>query len=222
VRRDLAEPLGNEALIAIDGPILPTPSWKVVFEINDGPRIENTIQWAITNLNREAQARGFPTWNLESESVDGKMYHALTSKGSPMEIHYTSWMGYMIVAPTRPLLAEAIRIHDSGNSINNSTAFRAMMPADGRDTASAIMYQNLQAMAQSIPSIATDVASRDLRERIREASLLQEAVPKVVFVYGEPDRIMGSAQGSYGVRIASMLGFHHLIGAAGVGPNFLH
>jgi hypothetical protein len=39
-------------------------------------------------------------------------------------------------------------------------------------------------------------------------------------VYGEPDRILGSAKGSYGVRIASMIGLRNLLGAAGMGNLF--
>ena len=222
LRRDLAEPLGNEALVAIDGPILPTPSWKVVVEVNDAPRLENTIQWAVTNLNREAEARQLPTWNLESETVEGKTYHALTSKDAPLQIHYTSWMGYMIFTPSRALLAEAIRLHDSGNSIGRSAAFRAMMPPDGRDTASAIMYQNLEAMSQSAASVAADVVNGDVREGLRQATLFQSALPRMVFVYGEQDRILGSAKGSFGIRIASMLGVSHMLEASGMGGLWQH
>src|SRR5712691_10397811 len=35
VRKDFAAPLGGEYAFAIDGPILPMPSWKLVFEVND-------------------------------------------------------------------------------------------------------------------------------------------------------------------------------------------
>ena len=216
LRRDLAEPLGNEALVALDGPVLPTPSWKVVFEVNDAPRLENTIQWMVTNLNREAEARQLPTWNLESETVDGKTYHALTSKGAPLQIHYTSWMGYMVFTPSRALLAEAIRLHDSGNSIGRSAAFRALLPPDGRDTASAIIYQNLEALSRSASSVAADVVNQDVRESLRQATLFQSALPRVVFVYGEQNRILGSAKGSFGIRMASMLGLGHLMDAAGM------
>jgi hypothetical protein len=215
LRRDLAEPLGNEVLVALDGPILPNPSWKIVFEVNDAPRLENTIRFAVTSLNREAAARGLPTLNLESETVDGKTYYALKSTGVPVEIHYTSWMGYMIVTPSRALLTEAIRIHDSGTSISRSAAFRSQLPPDGRDLASAVMYQNFESMAQSLPSVG-DVVNQDVRESLRTATLFQASMPKVVFVYGEQDRILGAARGSFGLRIASMLGLHGMMEAAGM------
>jgi hypothetical protein len=152
IRRDLVDPLGNEALVAIDGPLLPKPSLKVVIEVHDPARLENTIQWMVTNVNRELEARQLPTWSLESETVDGRTYQSLTSKGAPTEIHFTSWMGYMIFSTSRALLIDAIRIHDSGTSIAHSAAFRSQIPPDGRDIASAIMYQNLEAMAQSVHS----------------------------------------------------------------------
>jgi len=216
IRRDLAEPLGNEVLFALDGPVLPKPSWKLVFEVNDAPRLENTIQWAVTNINRELEARGEPLLNLKSETVDGKTYHSLTSDAAPIEFHYTSWAGYMIVAPSRALVAEAIRIHDTGTSINRSAAFRALLPADGRDTASAIMYQNVEAMSSGVTSLAGDIAEKDFREGLRALTAVQSSLPRVVFVYGEQDRILGSAKGSFGLRIASMLSLGHMMEASGI------
>jgi hypothetical protein len=217
LRRDLAEPLGNEVLVGIDGPILPTPSWKVVLEVNDLPRLENAIQYAVTNLNREAQMKQAPEWSLESETVNGKTFHSLTSKGFPMEIHYTSWMGYMLIAPRRALLTEAIRIHDSGNSIGRSAAFRAEMPPDGRDIASGIMYQNVESIARSIPAAVTDPLSGSMQNELKQMSALQKSWPKVAVVYGEQDRILGAAKGSFGINIASMLGMQGMVHAAGMG-----
>jgi ferric-dicitrate binding protein FerR (iron transport regulator) len=217
IRRDLAEPLGNEILIAVDGPILPTPSWKVVLEVDNGPRLENAIQFAVTNVNRLLAAQGKPTITLASETVEGKTYHSLKSEGNPVEVHYTFWTGYMIVAPSRALLTEAIRVHDSGISLVRSTAFRAQLPPDGRDVASAIMYQNLEAMAQAVPSVAADAMSNKLQDQVRQAAILYTSMPKVAFVYGEQDRIEGTAKGSFGINIASMLGLHSMLHAAGFG-----
>jgi hypothetical protein len=215
IRRDLVEPLGNEALIAIDGPLLPTPSWKVVIEVRDSARLENTLQWVVTRVNRELEASQQPTWNLESETVDGKTYHSLTSAGSPLAVHFTSWMGYMILAPSRALLTDAIRIYDTGTSISRSAKFRAEMPPDGRDIASAVVYQNVEAMAKSLPSGTVDL-SQDVRAALNAATLVQQSLPKMVFIYGENNRILGSARGSYGLRIASMFGMQHLLGVAGM------
>jgi hypothetical protein len=39
VRTDLAEPLGGEIVLALDGPVLPVPSWKVVVEVYDPVRL---------------------------------------------------------------------------------------------------------------------------------------------------------------------------------------
>jgi hypothetical protein len=187
-----------------------------VFEVNDAPRLENTLRFIVTSLNREDAANGFPTLSLESETVEGKTYYALKSSNGALEIHYTSWMGYMIVTPSRALLTEAIRIHDSGSSISRSAAFRSQLPPDGRDLASAVMYQNLESLAQSLPSVADDVLTRDVRESLRTATLFQSSLPRAVFVYGDQDRILGSARGSFGLRIASMLGLHGMMDAAGM------
>ena len=71
-----------------------------------------------------------------------------------------------------------------------------------------------------MPSIATETVSAELRERLKVATLFEASLPKVVFVYGEQDRILGSARGSYGIRIASMLGLGGLMEAAGMGGMF--
>jgi hypothetical protein len=217
LRRDLAEPLGNEVLVALDGPILPTPSWKVVLEVNDLPRLENAIRNMVTSLNREAQMRQLPEISLESETVDGKTFHSLKSKAFPMEVHYTSWGGYLLLAPRRALLTEAMRIHDTGNSIGRSAAFRAEMPADGRDVASGIMYQNVEAIGRSMPSAAQDALSPNLRFELEKAALFQKSAPKVAAVYGEQERILAAARGSFGINLASMLGMQGMVHAAGMG-----
>jgi hypothetical protein len=79
------------------------------------------------------------------------------------------------------------------------------------------MYQNLESMAQSLPSLATDVVTRDVRESLKTATLVQSSLPKVVFVYGDQDRILGAARGSFGLRLASMLGLQGMMEAAGMG-----
>ena len=44
IRNDLAGNLGGEYLFALDGPVLPTPSWKAVIEVRDSARFETTLE----------------------------------------------------------------------------------------------------------------------------------------------------------------------------------
>jgi hypothetical protein len=49
----------------------------------------------------------------------------------------------MIVAPTRALLMEALRVHATGNSLGHSASFKALLPVDQNENYSAVAYQNL-------------------------------------------------------------------------------
>jgi FecR protein/Putative zinc-finger len=203
LRYDIASRLGNEFLIAVDGPVLPTPAWKAVIEVNDAARIENAIQLAITEFNREAAGREIRSIHSSMEVAGGRTYYTLTSANAPSEIHYTFWAGYMIVAPTRSLLEEAIQYHDTGTSLARSDYFRAQFPADGREDASGFVYQNLGAMVSSIPV-----------QSIKDA--VGNTLPSLVCLYGETDRITLSSKGMIGANIANLAGLTGMMNAIGI------
>src|SRR6185437_10205943 len=50
IRNDIAAPLGGEFAFAIDGPILPTPAWKLVFEVNDPEHLQNTLERVVSDV----------------------------------------------------------------------------------------------------------------------------------------------------------------------------
>jgi len=202
LRFDLAAPLGNEFLIAVDGPILPTPAWKLVVEVNDAARLQNTLQWMVAELNREAAAEQKPGISSGTEVVGGRTFYSLTSTLG-LSLHYTFWAGYLIAAPNRTLLSEAMEYHDNGTSLGRSADFRSHFPADGNDNASGFVYQNLQAVAAAIPlQIVQDTVAG--------------ALPSLVCLYGESDRIMVSSKGILGSNIASMAGLSSMIQAIGI------
>jgi ferric-dicitrate binding protein FerR (iron transport regulator) len=211
LRRDIAEPLGNEFLIAMDGPVLPSPSWKIVAEINDAPRLENTMQWLVTNLNRMAAIEGEKLISLTSETVQGLTYYSLTREGDALQVHYAFWRGYVIIAPSRALVTDAIRIRDGGNTLGRSAALRAQMPPENRDYFSGLMYQNVSSM---ISSVGTDALRSVFGHGIDDA--LVGGLPRVVCVFGETDRILVSAKGSFGVNLAGMFTLHGMMGMAGI------
>src|SRR5687767_14116708 len=58
LRNDFAVPLGGEFAFAIDGPILPTPSWKIVLEVYDQPKLQSTFERVIEKLNQFSALHG--------------------------------------------------------------------------------------------------------------------------------------------------------------------
>src|SRR4029077_1023819 len=51
LRNDLASALGGEVTLALDGPVLPTPSWRAVIEVNKPGALQVTIDKLIQTFN---------------------------------------------------------------------------------------------------------------------------------------------------------------------------
>ena len=86
---DLASPLGGEFVIAIDGPMLPIPSWKIVIEVYDSVQFQNTLERLGAELNRIAATEGKQGVAITAESDGGQIYHTVTVLETASEIHYT-------------------------------------------------------------------------------------------------------------------------------------
>src|SRR5262249_41121103 len=142
--RDLADTLGGEATFALDGPILPTPSWKLIAEVYDPGRLQSTIQQLVTDANERTQKPEYHV-TVEQEAVNGLTYYRLRFQDSSkaVEVDYTFVHGYLVMAPSRALVMTAINIHQGGNSLAQSSDFKALLPPDENANVSALVYQNL-------------------------------------------------------------------------------
>jgi hypothetical protein len=214
VHRDLAEPLGGEFLFAMDGPFLPMPSWKIVAEVYDSARLQNTIERLVSQTNSRFAPNGGDRFvTLSSEAVGGQIYYKLSAaSGLGTEIHYTYALGYIIAAPSRALVSQALQYQQSRSSIVNSAKFRSMMPADGTDHCSAILYQNLTETAASIagyvPSGIGGVTSQQL-QTLRQTVELTPAT--LVCVAGEPNRIVMGYQGDLAFNVLMLGGLREMM-----------
>ena len=191
IRHDLAAPLGGEFLFAMDGPILPAPAWKIVVEVYDAARLQNTIQWMVSEANHEAAAKQQPGVSLSSETVDGRTFYTVSFPAASYKVHYTFWRGYMLIAPDRTLLLEAMQYRDTGASLARSDNFLSQLPADGRDYVSGFIYQNL---ALNLPQ-----------------NLVRNSTPSLICLYGEQDRIVLSSKAMIGTNLSNIAGLSGLI-----------
>ena len=183
--QDLADTLGGEVTFALDGPLLPTPSWKMILEVYNPGRLEATIQQLVADVNEHAKDEQ-PRLVLDQQLVNAVTYYQIRALGGRkvFEIDYTFSDGYMIVAPSRALLMNALAVHQSGNSLVQSNEFRSLLPHDQHTDVSALLYQNLAPVVGPIMSQLTPSQLQSLQR------LAAESKPSVVCAYGEPDSIL--------------------------------
>jgi hypothetical protein len=182
--QDLADTLGGEVTFALDGPILPTPSWKIIAEVHDPGRLQSTIQQLIADVNEHEKDR-HPPVTIEQSTANGLNFYTIHGQDAtkPVELTYTFTDGYMILGPSRAVVMNAITIHESGNSLARSAEFRALLPQDEQPDVSGVLYQNL---APVIAPIANQLSPSQLQSL---KQLAAETKPSVVCAYGEDNAI---------------------------------
>lgn len=199
VRNDLAAPLGGEVLVALDGPLLPVPAWKLVLLLDDPARFQQTLDKLLADANRELAAAGKPVIRLSSETEGGITCFDLAGGPAGTEAHYTYWEGYFLMAPSRSLLTEAIRNRASGYTLPRSEAFQAALPVDGQEQFSAVIYQNLQQVAGPVAALIPASQAGDGQADLNQAKeMLQNIKPMLLAAYAGQDRIVVTWAGPKG------------------------
>lgn len=211
IRNDIATPLGGEFAFAIDGPILPTPSWKLVFEVNDPQHLQQTLEHVVTEVNKEVAVFGKSglTWE-RSESGNRTFYSLKSADFGLVEVNYVYSNGYMIVAPSRALVERALAARDTGASLLHSSKFTAGLPADGNANFSAVFYHNLAPLVQPFAQQIANTA-QSLPEGPQQAmkAMAADMSPTLAYAYAQGDSITFAANtegGPFGLSPATLLG----------------
>ena len=208
LRSDVAGPLGGEYAFAIDGPILPVPSWKLVFQVNDPGHLQQTFERIVTEVNLQAAKEGKQglEWNRADES--GRTFYTLRSKDFGFEVNYVFANGYMIAGPTRALIQKALNYHDSGVTLVNSPKFTAGLPADGNVNFSAFIYHNLAPLVQPIASrMANSKMPSGPNKAITAMAAATEPTLAYAYAYGDHIEFATNTEGGpFGLSPATLLG----------------
>jgi hypothetical protein len=206
IGNDIAATLGGEMTVAVDGPLLPSPSWKIAVEVNDPSRLE----WSIEQMVKSAeQAQPDADIQLTHELVNGLTYYTLTSAKSPIEVNYVFTDGYLLMAPNHGLLATSIQNRTAGSTLSSSTTFRQQLPQNGSMNFSALVYYNASAaiapMADQLKQ--TKFLTADQQKAL--AVLTADRAPTLIYAYAEPDRIVAATRGSFfGLGLDTLVGLN--------------
>lgn len=221
LRNDFAAALGGEVALGVDGPILPEPSWKLVAEVYDPARLQQTFERAVTHINDEVKKHGKGTLSLSSEESGGRTYYSIrSSEGDKIGFTWVYEQGYLLAGPSRALLERAIQQRDSGVSLASTAKFRDLLGPDGQVNVSAMVYQNLAPLAESVSKAVPDsVEKQGGRGPEALKNLLIGQGPTLYYAYAETDRIVmaGSNQNPLGLNLSTLAGLGGMIGGMGEG-----
>jgi hypothetical protein len=198
IRDDLARPLGGEFAFAIDGPVLPTPSWKLVLEVYDPARFEQAIEKLVARVSQTAGTQVA----LDKEQVGGRTFYVLHAAKLPVEAHFTYDSGFLIAAPSRELVLRALEYRTTGYTLTRSAGFAALLPHDGQTGFSAMLYTKLNGALSALSGLSALAPG----QRQALAAAAASATPSLVVAYAQPDRIELAGMGSlFALRLDQLL-----------------
>ncbi|MEP6569787.1 MAG: FecR domain-containing protein [Acidobacteriota bacterium] len=210
IRKDIAAPLGGEFAFAIDGPILPTPSWKMVFEVNDSAHLQQTLERIVGEINKEAAKYGKAGLIWDRTDLEGRTYYTLKSADFGVEVNYAYVNGYVVMGPSRALVAQSVKMQGSGYTLLRSARFTAGLPADGNANFSAVFYHNLAPLVQPFADrMASAAGSLPQEQQQAIKSMAANMPPTLAYAYARGDSITFEANtegGPFGLSPATLLG----------------
>ncbi len=183
-RSNLVGVLGGEMTFALDGPLFPKPSWKLIVEVNDPATLEHSIATLVGLVGQHVIVSGKPALMLDETKVGDRTFYELYSQqpGLFSPIDYTFADGYLVAAPSRALVIDALETRANGNSLAASGAFRSLLPRDAHANFSGLVYQNLGPLVRPVASqFGSDTALLQ--------QLAAEAKPSAICAYGGTDTI---------------------------------
>jgi hypothetical protein len=181
LRNDLFARLGGEITVELDTLPPQEPVWKVLLRAKDPRGLLATLKTFFV------ATRVTPTELDEG----GITYYTLPIPGpKPREVCYAMVDGYLIVASSHATLAEAIRLHRSGESLAKSGMLAASLPPGNSGDVSALLYEDPRAMAAlGLMNVSPDLANSLLKSTA-------ENQPAVVAVYGEETALREASRSS--------------------------
>jgi hypothetical protein len=175
LKGDLLSRLGGEITVELDSAGPPAPVWRAILRVNDPDRLQQTLSTSLS-------AAGLATEQFQDGGITYYTVRIPSSK-APIEIGYAFVEGYWIIASSREKVAEAVRLHRTGESLGKSKKFLASLLPGHPSGASAILYEDpITMVALQLRQIAPETAE----------SLTKLAVgstPMVVSAYGEETAI---------------------------------
>lgn len=151
LHEELAGSLGGEMALALDGPVLPQPSWKLVLEVDDPARLDAALE----GLARAAASHATPVAGAlvrDEKTTEGP---ARALRLGATEIHYAIRDGYLVATPSLPLLEAALMAQARGTTLASSRRLLDLLPGGERDGLSLLAWEDASRLLGQLPKGAS-------------------------------------------------------------------
>jgi len=176
--------------------------------------LQSTIGKLIDSFNREAasassssSSSSIGSLQLTQQQTGSQTYYTIrNSKQANFEIDYTYEDSYLIAGPDIATLSQAIQGRQSGNTLTHSPTFQALLPSDGYTNFSAIFYHNIGPVIGPLVDQIKAVGTLTAQQQKSIATLQENTAPGLIYVYGEPQRIVvASNTGFMGFDLGTLM-----------------
>jgi hypothetical protein len=200
ISTDIGGSLGGEYAFAIDGPLLPSPSWKMIIEVNDQAHLQQTLEQVVTGLNQLSVSQGKSAQlQWQQSTIGGQLYYTLKPSDLAASLTYTYSGGYMILASSSALIDRAIRYKAMSYNLPHSQQFIAALPGDHNANFSAIIYHNLGAAVGSLANSLSGQMQALTPDKQNAIKSFANSGPAIAYAYAEGDHITFSTGGNGGL-----------------------
>jgi hypothetical protein len=191
LKEDFLAQLTGEFMIEMVNTTPPNPVWRTVFGVKNADHLQqafHTLAAATQTPMTQTEVGGVTYYTIQIPT--GAKASKSAEPPKPTEVVYAFAGGYLIAGSSKDAVADAIRMHQTGESLAKSQRFLEALPPGHESGESALFYQDSVATSALQLQPLTPEYARALEK------LMGQSKAQIYCLYGDETSIHGASRSS--------------------------